>query len=372
MTLFILKPVFWNTQGYQGPSGVQAHSGFPKENGYGHEEWNNSSRLVFTLNGEEQKIFHTEGLGSLPLSSNSRDIFVFMYASHDGLQSLVGIAGNATSLIDDASKDQRSRLVRSLKLNNLAPEAWKIPIIKRAHGGSHNEFLRRWDKNLHWIPNWYCPRKCFFWPTQPAKLNAEKITGSNKLTPRYSSFQKITAAQARSIMLSVKAEIRTDEWRFIVASIERSCSDRSFENADVIEINNRNDVGKTTTKALIDARVGQGRYRRELENIWDGKCSVTGFSMPQLLRASHVKPWSVSNDKERLDPQNGLLLTANLDRLFDSGLVSFNKIGEMLISKAISAADRAFLGIPRKLRIHPSEKLSEYLKYHHNYIFKEM
>jgi len=73
-----------------------------------------------------------------------------------------------------------------------------------------------------------------------------------------------------------------------------------------------------TKQTEIETRLGQGRYRIQLIDIWR-KCSVTEFDRLDLLIASHIKPWKVSSEKERIDPFNGLLLTPNLDKLFDLG-----------------------------------------------------
>jgi putative restriction endonuclease len=67
-------------------------------------------------------------------------------------------------------------------------------------------------------------------------------------------------------------------------------------------------------------------------SIWKGRCAVTGTNVAALLRASHIKPWRVSDNGERLDPENGLLLVANLDAAFDARLVSFRDEGTILSS----------------------------------------
>ena len=54
---------------------------------------------------------------------------------------------------------------------------------------------------------------------------------------------------------------------------------------------------------------------------WDSKCAVTGLAIPELLKASHIKPWKDSTDEERLDIFNGLLLAPHLDAAFDRGFI---------------------------------------------------
>lgn len=86
-------------------------------------------------------------------------------------------------------------------------------------------------------------------------------------------------------------------------------------------------VPPTQTEALAQQRLGQARYRAALMALWNGACALTGVDIPELLRASHAKPWSDASDRERLDPFNGLLLEVRFDQLFDQGLISFNDDG---------------------------------------------
>ncbi len=98
---------------------------------------------------------------------------------------------------------------------------------------------------------------------------------------------------------------------------------------------------------------------------WDGQCAVTGVSTPEVLRASHIKSWADSNDSERLDPENGLMLTANLDALFDRGLISFTDEGEVIIKASISPEERRALGLDGvQLRFAPSERTRQNLSHH--------
>lgn len=97
--------------------------------------------------------------------------------------------------------------------------------------------------------------------------------------------------------------------------------------ADLQEIINRSDVSATTREALVQARVGQGKFRSDVGSFW-GKgevCALTGIDVPELLIASHIKPWRDSSDQERLDPCNGLLLAAHVDRAFDKYLLGFRE-----------------------------------------------
>lgn len=92
---------------------------------------------------------------------------------------------------------------------------------------------------------------------------------------------------------------------------------------------------KTEVEAVIKARKGQGRFRRNVERIED-KCRVSGLQDKRLLIASHIKPWRVCETAgERLDGANGLLLAPHMDRLFDIGLITFEAGGRLVISESL-------------------------------------
>jgi putative restriction endonuclease len=123
----------------------------------------------------------------------------------------------------------------------------------------------------------------------------------------------------------------------------------------------------TRKMQMICARIGQGQFRADLINFW-GKCSVTGYRETSLLMASHIKPWSMSSDKERLDKYNGLLLLPNLDRAFDRGLISFGEDGMILISSSLSFPGS--LGIDAGMHIELMKEHKDYLRFHREQRFQ--
>jgi predicted restriction endonuclease len=91
---------------------------------------------------------------------------------------------------------------------------------------------------------------------------------------------------------------------------------------------------------------------------------VTNCSIREILRASHIKPWARSSNEDRLNPQNGLLLLANLDILFEKGFISFDGDGSMLVSEELSAKDRRLFGLPKNLRRKPDPGERSFLTLH--------
>jgi predicted restriction endonuclease len=98
------------------------------------------------------------------------------------------------------------------------------------------------------------------------------------------------------------------------------------------QILQRTDIGATERQQLVKARRGQGVYRKNLEALESG-CRVTGLTERRHLRASHIKPWRLCTDFEKLDGNNGLLLSPHLDHLFDQGFIPFEDEGALLIMK---------------------------------------
>lgn len=128
-------------------------------------------------------------------------------------------------------------------------------------------------------------------------------------------------------------------------------------------------TNETERQQLIAARIGQGKFRADLLKYWGQRCAVSNSGVPEVLIASHIKPWTLSTNEQRLDPYNGVLLAAHIDRLFDRGLISFSDQGELLSSKALPVPELARLGLTdqsRLRRIEPAHTvyLAEHRRVH--------
>lgn len=144
----------------------------------------------------------------------------------------------------------------------------------------------------------------------------------------------------------------------------------SMLESDFADIAARHPNQPTTRQALVDARIGQGDYKKNLLTLWGNECAVTGCHLLEVVRASHAKPWRSSTDKERLDPNNGLPLIATLDILFDKGLIGFEDDGSMILSSDLHPDYRTLLALPAKLRQKPTNGQAVYLLAHRESIFK--
>ncbi|MGR6838382.1 HNH endonuclease [Aliivibrio wodanis] len=137
--------------------------------------------------------------------------------------------------------------------------------------------------------------------------------------------------------------------------------------ADIQDIFQDKKLSQTEKSIMINTRIGQGTFRKQLIEMWKG-CSVTGYKNTQMLIASHIKPWRDANNDERLDKFNGLLLLANLDRAFDLGFISFDNSGQLMVSKQLEKPE--VLGIRDGMSVHINREHSKYLNHHRAILFK--
>jgi putative restriction endonuclease len=123
-------------------------------------------------------------------------------------------------------------------------------------------------------------------------------------------------------------------------------------------------------------RIGQAFFRQTLLNAYEGKCCITGLSEPRLLVASHIIPWRCDK-KNRLNPKNGLLLSALHDKAFDLGIITITENMTVCVSEKISSDDSYMkesilsyngkaIAIPNKFHPDPA-----FLAYHRSHIFEK-
>jgi 5-methylcytosine-specific restriction protein A len=101
----------------------------------------------------------------------------------------------------------------------------------------------------------------------------------------------------------------------------------------------------TERSGLVVSRVGQGAYRKSIINRWENKCAVTGFQDSRILIASHIHPWKDSNNDERLDLNNGILLSPTYDALFDRHLITFENTGKIVLSQQVKPEEYKRIGV---------------------------
>ena len=129
---------------------------------------------------------------------------------------------------------------------------------------------------------------------------------------------------------------------------------------------------ETERTGLVTSRVGQGYFRQQVLQRWDGKCAVTGSDVLSILIASHIIPWSEASDDERLDVDNGILLSPLYDALFDKHLISFDDDGNILFSPTMSDDHIGQLGISINAKISVKRGMLKYLARHREKLVNDM
>ncbi len=114
----------------------------------------------------------------------------------------------------------------------------------------------------------------------------------------------------------------------------------SWEDHQQFIIQNETNIAETQRKALVQARIGQGLFKKRVYQN-EKACRITKVNNLTHLIASHIKPWRESDNEERLHEANGLMLTPTIDHLFDRGFISFADDGKLLTSPV---ADKDSLG----------------------------
>ena len=140
--------------------------------------------------------------------------------------------------------------------------------------------------------------------------------------PLAATLINLLGTQARDLVLGYRVEdapvataVGLVEWE--EHELSRVCSDETLPETD--------------RQAVVLARRGQGVFKQRVMRI-EHACRITGVTREEHLRASHCKPWRDATHEERLDGENGLLLTPNIDHLFDRGFIGFEGSGEVIVS----------------------------------------
>lgn len=383
MPLIILKPVCRNTRGFTQPDGEKpSGDSFPSRNGFGFEEWNNSPAMACTHDGLKYRAFHTEPVSGVAAHEHSGDVLILMHSALDQKsRQLVGIAGRAIYLAGETHAKYRRELAKRLPVVKEGwKDCWRLRSVQAAFDNDERAFREFWRQHAEFMPHWLAPRDHFLWLSRPVDLPARELIGKGQFQQRFDAHQFIAGDVAKAILSRISAEdsgpVLSRLRRYVTDTPSppraalRAQSDASRPRlasevaSDIAEISSRTELSPTEKLRLIEARLGQGKFRKDVLALWDGRCAVTMSGQGEVIRASHIVPWRTAASREKRDPNNGLPLTANLDALFDRGLISFTDAGEMLVSPSVSKEERRQFRIPRPLCKQLDRKQKAYLARH--------
>ena len=216
----------------------------------------------------------------------------------------------------------------------------------------------------------------FIWPRKDNKVLVD-IEGIKALT-EFKEYSDLHWGQPDSINTN-KSDGRT--LHFWLLDLDDFCSTiknvltRSLgENDPKLFISSVNEVELLSLlsyekKALVKQRIGHSRFAKEVKKSANKCCEVNPV-MKQNLIASHIKPWSESIDEEKVDINNGICLSPNFDGLFESGLISFDMNGKILL-RSLSNEEISAYGITGEERIVMTDGKRTYLQWHYENKFLE-
>jgi len=210
-------------------------------------------------------------------------------------------------------------------------------------------------------------------PTFPAQYSPLQASGDGKQSVYLAAVPELMAHVLLALIgqeaeLVLEAAVRDsvfDEQRPETADLEM------WEHHIEQTIENQPDLADTDRQSLIIARRGQGLYKQRVMQI-ERRCRITQVENPTHLRASHSKPWRDSSNDERLDGENGLLLTPTIDHLFDRGFISFEGTGRLILSPVADRLSLNRMGVRTDEVINVgtfSQGQRRYLEYHRASVF---
>jgi putative restriction endonuclease len=163
------------------------------------------------------------------------------------------------------------------------------------------------------------------------------------------------------------------ESELILAKYENTTIEKKFH----ILFDDISNLEGKDAERLVKIRVNQNVFRQIVLSNYDGKCAISGIDIPDLLVASHIIPWSISQN-ERMNPENGICLSALYDKAYDKGMIGINTnldilLSPILLQKSETHFYHRFFEHLRDFRITRPEKYlpkKEFLDYHLNNIFQ--
>ena len=207
---------------------------------------------------------------------------------------------------------------------------------------------------------------------------AMKLVNIASLDPEITSTGRSGLRNASSNDRAMWNEMQADWEEFAVESDqamwEIGVSNRPPEGA--IQVESDDDRVGEDRAVQSTVRVGQDFFRAAVLSAYDERCCITGLSVPKLLVASHIVPWRV-DQRNRVNPRNGLLLSALHDKAFEIGLITIEDDMTIRVSRRLAGRNDGFLSssirayhgrpirTPRKFR--PE---GEFLSYHRERVFQ--
>ena len=215
----------------------------------------------------------------------------------------------------------------------------------------------------------------YFYEEKTCRLLSFMISGSQKVLDciLYSPSLVLTGV-VRTIstsfdesMINALNPVNSEKLREYIADLSKK-----WQNMNTVLYGPLSEKERTEAETIIKARRGQDLYRERLMKLWNGRCALTGVGISELLVGSHAKAWEYSNNKERLDPYNGFLFEARIDKLFDKYLITFDDSGIIIFSKLLTPNEINILCLEKGMRINAIDpRHIPYLTFHRDMFYSK-
>ena len=170
---------------------------------------------------------------------------------------------------------------------------------------------------------------------------------------------------------SVGKGMYSNSLKHFLSFIKDTCGNIQIFDEEINRIENDENLSVTEKESIVKSRIGQGSFRKKIIQKYEGKCIVSGVSDSRLLVASHVKPWAVSDNTNRTSADNGLLLNALYDKMFDLGLITFTENSMIVVSNELKLSNQSLIQL-KTHKVYPLKYTVELLRnmeYHRDVVF---
>jgi DNA (cytosine-5)-methyltransferase 1 len=177
---------------------------------------------------------------------------------------------------------------------------------------------------------------------------AMKLVNFASLDPAITSTGRSGLGNASSLDREIWAEFHADweglaiECNRLRAALAESSGAPPTPMLDIDEAATLEDFTGETRRVVTEQRIKQHFFRRAVLSSYRGRCCMSGLSEPRLLIASHIVPWS-KDKANRLNPSNGLCLSAIHDKAFDKGLIALSDDFRVLVSTELKRSEDSFI-----------------------------
>ena len=277
-----------------------------------------------------------------------------------------------TCIIHNFENDKRIQIQSSVNNSGLVKPVTdkEKTLLLGVYNCPNNPIIAAWDGY------YYKDHKsisCYVDVRELKKALDNNVSKSNRGSDVYAMTKEYLPVYTSHLQSDNKTDLETSEGKLQTAEFKKERNSKKQRSIAQIEnlhkkINALSEVEKET---LIKQRIGQGFFRDLLIQKYGCKCALCNISTVTMLRASHIKAWKASSQNQKLDENNGLLLCAHHDALFDKFLISFNDDGSPIISKTLSEEERVSLGLLEINKIVTTKEMHPFLRWHRTELAKK-